>query len=58
MKINTALFASIALLLVTGAFLRFFKYSLTPQTLEKATYLLIPETVLVMILLLLKIWRR
>ena len=42
---------------VTGAFLRFFKYFFTPIELEKITLILIPETLILLGLIAYKIWR-
>ena len=43
--------------ILTGAFLRFFKYFFTPVELEKITLILIPETLILFGLILYKIWR-
>ena len=42
---------------VTGAFLRFFKYFFTPMELEKITLILIPETLILLGLIAYKLWR-
>ncbi len=42
---------------LTGAFLRFFKYFFTPVELEKTTLILIPETIILFGLTAYKIWR-
>jgi len=57
-KTDLILLISFLILILTGAFLRFFKYSITPQTLEKASLILIPETCLVLLIFAIKIWRR
>jgi len=57
-KLDLAIAISGGILVMTGAFLRFFKYLFTPLALEKATLVLIPETVVFTLLLAIKIWRR
>lgn len=42
-------------LVVSGAFLRFFKYLFTPSTLTSLTYILIPETIIFITLLAIKL---
>ena len=42
---------------LTGAFLRFFKYFFTPVELKKITFILIPETIILLGLITYKIWR-
>jgi len=56
-KIDLAIIASFFIIILTGAFLRFFKYFFSPETVEKMTYILIPQTALVILLLAIKIWR-
>jgi hypothetical protein len=56
-KLDLAIIFSIIILITTGAFLRFFKYFFTPETLEKATLILIPESLILIILIAIKIWR-
>jgi len=43
------------ILVTTGAFLRFFKYFFTPLTLEKLTLILIPEFLVFVILIAIKL---
>jgi len=43
--------------ILSGAFLRFFKYFFTPEVLEKITLILIPETLILLGLIAYKIWR-
>jgi hypothetical protein len=45
------------ILLISGAFLRFFKYLLYPTLIEKLSYFLGFEFILFLILLFIKIWR-
>ena len=56
-KLDLAIVISIVILVTTGAFLRFFKYLFTPIALEKATLILIPETIVVFFLFAIKLWR-
>ena len=42
---------------LSGAFLRFFKYFFTPEMLEKLSLILIPETLILLGLIAYKIWR-
>jgi len=56
-RLDLAIVISAAILVTTGAFLRFFKYLFTPLALEKATLILIPETLILVILLAIKLWR-
>ncbi len=56
-KLDLAIVISGMILVLTGAFLRFFKYFFEPITLEKVTYALIPETLIFLGLLAYKIWR-
>jgi hypothetical protein len=44
-------------LLLNGAFLRFFKYLLSPYLVEKLSYILGFEFIIFLTLLLIKIWR-
>ena len=46
---------SIALLIITGAFLRWFKYLLTPEQLQTYTLILIPELLLVLLFATIKL---
>ena len=57
-RLDLAIAVSAAVLVVTGAFLRFFKYFFEPLTLERLTYILVPETAVLTILLTIKIWRK
>jgi len=45
-------------LILTGAFLRFFKYLFTPETTKNLTLILIPEVIILVILFTIKIWRK
>ena len=56
-KLDLAIVISAFILVLTGAFLRFFKYFFTPLTLEKITLILIPESIIFLILIAYKIWR-
>jgi len=56
-KLDLAIAISAFILVLTGAFLRFFKYFFTPLTLEKITLILIPESIIFLILTAYKIWR-
>jgi len=57
-KLDYSIVIFTIILILTGAFLRFFKYFFTPETLEKLTYILIPEVFILGILLTIKIWRK
>jgi multisubunit Na+/H+ antiporter MnhB subunit len=57
-KLDLAIVISLVILVLTGAFLRFFKYFFTPLALEKATLILIPETLISAILIAIKFWRK
>ena len=56
-KLDLAIVISGIVLVMTGAFLRFFKYFFEPEKLEKITLLLIPEILIFLGLLAYKIWR-
>ena len=56
-KLDLAIILSAVLLVSTGAFLRFFKYLFTPLMLERVTFILIPEAIILAGLILIKIWR-
>ena len=56
-KLDLTIAISAIVLILTGTFLRFFKYFFTPETLEKTTLVLIPETVVLIILIAIKTWR-
>jgi len=56
-KIDLAIIISGIILITTGAFLRFFKYFLTPVTLTNLTMILIPEFLVFLGLIVYKIWR-
>jgi hypothetical protein len=58
MKIDILIIISAAIVVFTGAFLRFFKYFFTPETTQKLTFLLVPEVILLLILVTIKFWRR
>jgi hypothetical protein len=47
----------VIILITSGAFLRFFKYLLSPNLTEKLSYFLGFEFILFLIFLLIKIWR-
>ncbi len=57
-KLDLSILAAAAALVLTGAFLRFFKYLLTPETSKTVTYFLIPEFVILTILATIKLWRK
>jgi len=57
-KIDFYLLISFLLLILTGAFLRFSKYFFLPETTEKITYILIPETGVFFTILAIKTWRK
>jgi len=57
-RLDLAILISAFILVLTGAFLSFFKYFFSPETLTKLTYFLIPEFFLVSILFTIKIWRK
>jgi len=46
------------ILILTGVFLRFFKYFFTPVTTEKLALLLIPEMFIALGLITIKLWRK
>jgi len=56
-RLDLAIVVSAATVVLTGAFLRFFKYFFEPVTLEKITYVLIPEILIFSGLIIYKIWR-
>jgi len=57
-RLNLIIVISIVILVISSAFLRFFKYLFTPIELEKITLILIPEVFLVLGLLTYRIWRQ
>ncbi|NPA10723.1 MAG: hypothetical protein GXO62_00590 [Epsilonproteobacteria bacterium] len=57
-RLDLAILTAAVLLVLTGAFLRFFKYFFTPDTTEKLTYLLIPEVFGLFVLISIKLWRK
>ena len=56
-RIDLAILITAIIWVVTGAFLRFFKYFFSPLELEKITLILIPETLILLGLIAYKIWR-
>ena len=56
-RLDLAIVITAIIWVMTGAFLRFFKYFFTPIELEKITMILIPETLILLGLILYKIWR-
>ena len=56
-KLDLSILICAIIWVLTGAFLRFFKYFFTPVTLEKITMILIPETIILLGLITYKIWR-
>jgi hypothetical protein len=56
-RLDLAILIAAIILVTTGAFLRFFKYLFTPIALEKATMVLIPETIILTILITIKLWK-
>jgi hypothetical protein len=57
-KLDLFILIAAVVLVTTGAFLRFFKYLLTPETTKNITYFLIPEFVILIILVTIKLWRK
>ncbi|MEO1959100.1 MAG: hypothetical protein ABGX23_06065 [Nautiliaceae bacterium] len=45
-RLDLLILISGGILVISGAFLRFFKYLFTPYTLTSLTYILIPETII------------
>ncbi len=56
-KLDLAILITGIIWILTGAFLRFFKYFFTPIEIEKMTLVLIPETLIFLGLIVYKIWR-
>jgi len=56
-KLDLSILICAIIWVLTGAFLRFFKYFFTPVELEKITLILIPETIMFLGLIIYKIWR-
>jgi len=56
-RVDVAILIAAIILIFTGAFLRFFKYFFTPTELQKITLVLIPETLILLGLIVYKIWR-
>jgi len=56
-KIDLAIIIFAIILIVSGAFLRFFKYFFAPLVLKKITLILIPESLILLGLIAYKIWR-
>ncbi len=56
-RLDLAILIVAIIWVITGAFLRFFKYFFTPLELEKITLILIPETLILLGLIAYKIWR-
>ncbi len=56
-RLDLATVIAAVVLVMTGAFLRFFKYFFTPSELEKITMILIPEILILSGLIIYKIWR-
>jgi len=54
-RLDLSIIVSGTILVVTGAFLRFFKYFFAPLTLEKLTLILIPEFLIFVILIAIKL---
>ena len=54
-RIDIYIIFSVLLLILTGTFLRYFKFLLSPVNTEKITMFLIPETVIIFTLLTYKI---
>ncbi len=56
-RLDLTILITFIIWVMTGAFLRFFKYFFTPIELEKITLILIPETLILLGLIAYKIWR-
>ncbi len=56
-RLDLTILITFIIWVMTGAFLRFFKYFFTPLELEKITLILIPETLILLGLIAYKIWR-
>ncbi len=56
-RLDLAILVAAVILVLTGAFLRFFKYFFEPITIEKITLILIPESLICLGLIAYKIWR-
>ena len=56
-KLDLTILIVVTIWIVTGAFLRFFKYFFTPIELQKITLILIPETLILLGLIVYKLWR-
>ncbi|AZV47478.1 hypothetical protein C3L23_09435 [Nautilia sp. PV-1] len=56
--LDFSILISIMILILTGVFLRFFKYFFTPVTTEKLALLLIPEMFIALGLITIKLWRK
>jgi len=54
-RLDLSIAISGIILVITGAFLRFFKYFFAPLTLEKLTLILIPEFLIFVILIAIKL---
>jgi hypothetical protein len=56
-RLDLAILIAGVILLVSGAFLRFFKYMLSPPLIEQLSYVLGIEFIIFLTLLSIKIWR-
>ncbi len=56
-RLDLAILIAMIIWILTGAFLRFFKYFFEPITIEKITLILIPESLILLDLIAYKIWR-
>jgi len=56
-KLDLSIAVAGIILFTTGAFLRFFKYFFTPLMLEKLTLILIPEFLVFVILIAIKLFK-
>jgi len=56
-RLDLAILVTGIILVLTGAFLRFFKYFFPPVELTEITYILVPEFIIFILLITIKIWK-
>jgi len=56
-RLDLSIAISGIILVITGAFLRFFKYFFPPVELTEITYILVPEFIIFILLITIKIWK-